>query len=113
MSSQATISGKYELLPEVTETMVETLMGEVSEFAEYMKHSPEMAKRRVLDEIEWLGKHKDFLGRLVEAAIDPALDLVSDKLTHADWSNLRIYLLKGVLLVLQCINLGLKRRRET
>jgi len=103
---------KYGLLPEVTETMVEVLKNEASEFADYMRNSPDRAKKSVLAEIKWLREHKDFLGSLVEAAVEPALDLVSDRLTHADWDELRIYLLKGVLLALQGINLGLERREK-
>jgi len=112
MATDHILEEKYGLLPEVTELMVEELEKEVSEFSELMRTAPERARRGVLDEVEWLGRRKDFLGRLVKAAVDPALDLVSDKLTHSDWEELRIYLLKGVLLVLQGINLALKRRAE-
>jgi len=59
-----------------------------------------------------LKEHKDFLGRLVEAAVDSALDLFSDKLTHVDWTALRIYLMKRILLVLQGMNLGLERGKR-
>lgn len=103
---------KYGLLPEVTETVVESLMSEVSEFVDLMQNSPDRAKRNVLAEVNWLKERKDFLGALVEASVDPALDLVSDKLVHADWDALRIYLLKGILLVLHGLNLALERGRE-
>ena len=50
-----------------------------------------------------------FLGRLMETGVDSALNLLSDKLEEPDLQEVRIYLLKGVLLVLQGINLALKK----
>lgn len=99
---------KYGLLPEVPEHIVERMLSEVSEFASFMKHDPEGAKRSIESDIDWLKENKDFLGRAVEASIDPALDLYSDVLTHKDWVELRTYLLKGVLLMLQMINEAIK-----
>lgn len=104
------LEDKYGLLPAVSESVVEKAMSEVSEFVSFMKHDPEGARRSVEHDIEWLKENKDFLGNAVKAAIDSALDLYSDKLTHKDWIELRTYLLKGVLLLLQMIN---ESMRET
>ena len=45
----------------------------------------------------------------METGVDSALSLLSDKLEEPDLQEVRIYLLKGVLLVLQGINLALKK----
>ena len=58
------------------------------------------------------GENKSLLGSLVEAGVASALSLISDKLSERDLEDLRTYLLKGVLLVLQGINLALKKTRE-
>jgi len=43
--SEEVISRKYGLLPEITETVIEDLMKEISEFMEYMRISPEKLRR--------------------------------------------------------------------
>ena len=103
---------KYGALPSVSESTVESVMCEADKFAAEMKHDPQGARRSLEDEIKWLKENKDFLGRAVEASIDPALSLVEDKLTHKDWVELRCYLIKGVLLTLQMINEALKEHTK-
>ncbi len=44
---------------------------------------------------------RDSLGKVMETAIDAALEFYGDKLTYRDWLTLELFLLKGVLLVLQ------------
>jgi hypothetical protein len=99
---------KYELLPKVPEHIVDKILSEVTDFASFMKHDSEGAKRSVTSDIDWLKENKDFLGRAVEASVDPALDLYSETLTHKDWVDLRICLLKGVLLTFQIMNESMK-----
>jgi len=103
---------KYGLLPEVRVEEVRELEKEVSEFSEICHVAPEKAKWIVESEVEWLENNKGFLGRLVETGVDSALNLLSDKLEEPDLKEVRTYLLKGVLLVLQGINLALKRASE-
>lgn len=105
------VEEKFGLLPEVSEHIIEVLLSEVEKFASLMKHDPRSAMKVVADEIEWLKSNKDFLGRAVEASVDSALELYSDKLSHRDWMELRTLLLKGVLLVLQAINEAMKEER--
>lgn len=102
---------KYGLLPEVPERIAGKVLSEVTNFATFMKHDPEGAERSVVSDINWLKENKDFLGRAVEASIDPALELYSETLTHKDWVTLRTFLLKGVLLTLQIINESMKETR--
>ena len=103
---------KYGLLPEVRVEEVKELEKEVSEFSEICHAAPEKAKWMVYSEIEWLENNKGFLGRLVETGVNSALNLLSGKLEEPDLQEARIYLLKGVLLVLQGINLALKKGEE-
>jgi len=106
------IEEKFELLPEVSEHIIEGILSEVKKFASLMKHDPKEAIKSVIDEVEWLKSNKDFLGKAVEASVDSALELYSDRLSHKDWTELRTLLLKGVLLVLQAINESLKEDRK-
>jgi len=103
---------KYKLLPEITEDITENLINEIESFANLMKVSEKEAKKKVQEEIEWLKENKEFLGNIVEAAVDSALDLYSDILTHKEWESLRILLIKGILTVLQGINLGLLKKKK-
>jgi hypothetical protein len=98
------LNGKYGLLPKVPEHIVDKILNEVSDFASFMKHDPDGAKRHLDAEINWLKENKDFLGKAIEASVDSALDLYSETLTHKDWIELRTFLLKGALLILQTIN---------
>lgn len=91
-------------MPKVPEHIVDRILSEVEDFASFMKHDPEGARRSVEGDIDWLKENKDFLGRAVEASVDSALDLYSEKLTHKDCTDLRVLLLKGVLLTLELIN---------
>jgi hypothetical protein len=99
---------KYGFLPKVPEHIVDKILSEVTDFASFMMHDPEGAKPALAVDIDWLKENKDFLGKAVEASVDPALDLYSDTLTHKDWVELRACLLKGVLLTLQIINESMK-----
>ena len=103
---------KYNMLPRVSEHVIDGLMREIHEFTVLMKHDLKAASKSVREDIEWLKENKDFLGRAVEAAVDSALELYDDKLTHRDWVELELFLLKGVLLLLQAVNEGLKERCE-
>lgn len=51
--------------------------------------------------------------RALEASVDSALELYSETLTHKDWVDLRILLLKGVLLTLQSMNEATKEADST
>lgn len=106
------LEDKYGLLPEVTEHIVEELLNRVNEFATLLKHDPEGAKRLVYREIEWLKERKDFLGKAVETSVDAALDLYGDRLSHRDWTDLQILLLKGLLIVLESINEASKEKSK-
>jgi len=48
----------------------------------------------------------------MEMAIDAALEFYGDKLTYRDWLTLELFLLKGVLLVLQGVNDAMKQRYD-
>jgi len=50
------------------------------------------------------------LGRAVEASVDAALDLYSDKLSHKEFIDLQILLFKGVFIVHQSMNEALKEK---
>lgn len=106
------VEEKFGLLPVVSEHIIEVILSEVENFASFMKHDLKGAIKSVMNEIEWLKSSKDFLGRAVEASVDSALELYSDKLSHRDWVELRTLLLKGVLLVLQAINEAMKEERR-
>jgi len=112
MGSERMAEERYGLLPEIDEQTALELEMEVLRFSELMDADSEKARREVLEEVKWLEKNKNLLGRLVETGITSALSLISDKLSERDLEDLRIYLLKGVLLVLQGINLALKKTRE-
>ena len=99
-------------MPEIRVEEVRKLEKEVSELSEMCHVVPKKAKWIVESEVEWLENNKGFLGRLVETGVDSALNLLSDKLEEPDLKEVRTYLLKGVLLVLQGINLALKRASE-
>jgi len=43
-----------------------------------LKHDPKEAEEQIWEEIEWLKENKDFLGKAVEAAVDPALEIFSE-----------------------------------
>ena len=106
----ADLEDKYGLLPEVSEHVMDKLRREAEDFANLLKHYPEGVKRSLNQEIEWLKENKDLLGRTVETSVDAALGLYSDKLTHKQWINLQILLLKGVLFVLQSVNEAFKEK---
>lgn len=97
-------------LPEVSEQIIEEILTEVNNFASFMEHDPKEAIKSVMEDIEWLKNNKDFLGKTVEAVVDSALDLYSDKLSHKDFIELRTLLLKGILLMLQAINKAIKEK---
>ncbi len=101
---------KYGLLPRISESIAEKILAEVSDFASFMKHDPDGAKRSVESDVEWLKENKGFLGNAVEASVDASLDLYSETLTHKEWVELRTFLLKGVLLMIQMINEALKKQ---
>ena len=48
--------------------------------------------------------------KVVETAINTALELYSGKLTCMDWLTLEVFLLKNVFLVLQGVNDAIKQR---
>ena len=102
--------GRYGALPELPEHVVRELLSEVERFSTFVRHDPKGARREVMEEVRWLDENKGFLGRAVEAAVDSALDLFSDKLSHADWVLLELFLLKGFLLVLQGLNEAMGKR---
>jgi len=112
MKSERMAEERYGLLPEIDEQTVLELEMEVLRFSELMEVDSEKAEREVLEEVKWLEKNKSLLGRLVETGIASALSLISDKLSERDLEDLRTYVLKGVLLILQGINLALKKTRE-
>ena len=108
------VNKKYGLLPRIPEHIVWKIVEEEAKnFKETLKHDPKKAEEQIREEIEWLKENKDFLGKAVEAAVDPALEIFSEKLTHKDWTTLRTLLLKGVLLTLQTINETLKEKQRT
>ena len=106
------LEDKYGVLPEVPEHVVEEVMREVNAFGELMKHDPDAARKSVMDDIEWLKEKKDFLGEAVVAAVDPALELYDEQLSHRDWVDLETFLLKGVLLLLEAINRAMKESQS-
>lgn len=104
---------KYGFLPYIPENIFERVISEVEDFASFMKHDPKGAERSVESDIEWIKDNKGYLGKAIEAAVDSILDLYSDVLTHREWSELRTYLLKGILLLLQMISEGQKEILKT
>jgi len=103
---------RYGLIPKVSESVVDSILSEVQSFTGFLKHDPQGARRLVEEDLNWLEENNPYLVRIVRVAVDSALDLYSDKLTHADWIELELLLLKGVLLVLQTINETLKVEEE-
>jgi len=99
---------RYGSIPRVSEGVVDSILSEVRSFTGFLKHDPQEARRLVEEDLNWLKENNPYLARIIRAAINSALDLYSNKLTHADWIELELLLLKGVLLVLQTINEALK-----
>ena len=77
-----------------------------------MRHDPDGARRIVEEDLRWLEENNPYLGRAARASVDSALNLFADKLSHADWTELELLLLKGVLLVLQMLNEAMREEEE-
>ena len=105
---------QYGLLPQISEEARNRIAEEVKDFAELFDGSSEQARADVegdIEKIEVLHNNK-YLAIVVRTAVDAAMDMVRDKLTHEDWMNLQLFLLKGQLLVLELLNRSIARERE-
>lgn len=103
---------QYGLLPQISEEARNRITEEVRDFAELFEGSPEQARADVegdIEKIEVLHNNK-YLAIVVRTAVDAAMDMVRDKLTHEDWMNVQLFLLKGQLLVLELLNRSIARQ---
>lgn len=109
--------GKYASLPQISEEARKKIVEEVKDFAKLFGENPEQARvevERDIEKIELVHNNKH-LALAVRTAVDAAMDMVSGRLTHEEWMNLQLFLLKGELLVLQLLSttLGEGESRES
>lgn len=70
---------KYGHPPGISEHIIPKILNETKNFKETLKYNPKGAEEQVQEEIERFRENKDFLGKAVEAAVDSALEIFSEK----------------------------------
>lgn len=83
--------GKYASLPQISEEARKKIVKEVNDFAKLFKGNPKQARievEREIEKIEVVHNNKH-LALAVRTAVDAAMDMVSDRLTHEEWINLQ------------------------
>lgn len=95
----------FNHLPKVTKEVAYRLMEkDVAEFSDLYKNDPKKAKEQVESALQEISKEGNpYLAKAIDAGVNGTLSLVEDQFESKDLEDLRIFSLKGYLLVCEAL----------
>jgi len=95
----------FEHLPKINKEVAERLVDkDVPEFSNLCKNDPKKAKEEVESALQEISKEGNpYLAKAIDAGVSGTLGLIEDRLEPKDLEALRVFSLKGYLLVCEAL----------